>query len=147
MLTDWINENNLQLFTQVDDWRQAVALSIRPMIDNGSVEPRYLDAIYAMHEEIGPYYVLGEGIAMPHSRPEDGVIKTALSLMIISEGVKFGSPDNDPVYVVFALAAIDSHSHIEMIASLSKLFCEDEIVSRLKNAGSKIEVLDIISLF
>ncbi|MBJ7220363.1 MULTISPECIES: PTS sugar transporter subunit IIA [unclassified Brenneria] len=147
MLTDWINENNLQLFTQVDDWRQAVALSIRPMIDDGSVEPRYLDAIYAMHEEIGPYYVLGEGIAMPHSRPEDGVIKTALSLMIISEGVKFGSPDNDPVYVVFALAAIDSHSHIEMIASLSKLFCEDEIVSRLKNAGSKIEVLDIISLF
>ncbi|PWC09752.1 PTS mannitol transporter subunit IIA [Brenneria roseae subsp. americana] len=147
MLTDWINENNLQLFTHVDDWKQAVALAVQPMIDNGSVESRYLDAIYAMHEEIGPYYVLGEGIAMPHSRPEDGVIKTALSLMIISEGVHFGSPDNDPVYIVFALAAIDSHSHIEMIASLAKLFCEDDAVNQLKNARDKHEVLEIIRQF
>ncbi|MCV9878164.1 PTS sugar transporter subunit IIA [Brenneria izbisi] len=147
MLIDWINENNLQLFTRVNDWRQAVALAVQPMIESGAVESRYLDAIYAMHEEIGPYYVLGEGIAMPHSRPEDGVIKTALSLMIIAEGVNFGSPDNDPVYIVFALAAIDSHSHIEMIASLAKLFCEDDMVNQLKKAADKQKVIEIIRRF
>nr|WP_113868727.1 PTS sugar transporter subunit IIA [Brenneria salicis]NMN92018.1 PTS system ascorbate-specific IIA component [Brenneria salicis ATCC 15712 = DSM 30166]RBP59126.1 PTS system IIA component (L-Asc family) [Brenneria salicis ATCC 15712 = DSM 30166]RLM29699.1 PTS mannitol transporter subunit IIA [Brenneria salicis ATCC 15712 = DSM 30166] len=147
MLTDWINENNLQLFTRVNDWRQAVALAVQPMIESGAVESRYLDAIYAMHEEIGPYYVLAEGIAMPHSRPEDGVIKTALSLMIITEGVSFGSPDNDPVYIVFALAAIDSHSHIEMIASLAKLFCEDDMINQLKKTTDKHKVLEIIRQF
>ncbi|PWC13451.1 PTS sugar transporter subunit IIA [Brenneria corticis] len=147
MLTDWINETNLKVLTSVNDWRQAVKLAVQPMIDNGSVEEHYLNAIYAMHEEIGPYYVLGEGIAMPHSRPEDGVIKTALSLLIISEGVNFGSPDNDPVYVIFALAAIDSHSHIEMIASLSALFGEEKTIDRLKNAGNEREVLEIIRPF
>ncbi|WP_455864329.1 PTS sugar transporter subunit IIA [Pantoea agglomerans] len=147
MLTDWINESNLSLFNHVNDWQHAVKLAVQPMVDNGSVEPRYLNAIYDMHQEIGPYYVLGEGIAMPHARPEEGVIKTALSLIIISEGVSFNSPDNDPVYVVFALAAIDSHSHIEMIASLSRLFCEDDVLDKLKNARSKHAVLDILSQF
>lgn len=147
MLTDWINESNLNILTDVKDWQQAVELAVQPMIDAGAVEPRYLNAIYDMHREIGPYYVLGEGIAMPHARPEEGVIRTALSLVIISEGVSFNSPDNDPVYVVFALAATDSHSHIEMIASLSQLFCEEKIVEKLTNSGSKEAVLAILSQF
>lgn len=147
MLTDWINESNLNMFTRVDDWQQAVALAVEPMIARGEVEPRYLSAIYEMHREIGPYYVLGEGIAMPHARPEEGVINTALSLAIVSEGVSFNSPDNDPVYVIFALAAKDSHSHIEMIASLSQLFCEEETVEKMRNAVSKKDVLKILSQF
>ncbi|KGT94702.1 PTS system mannitol-specific transporter subunit IIA [Erwinia typographi] len=147
MLTDWINETNLNMVTHVEGWQQAVAIAVQPMVEAGAVEPRYLQAIYDMHREIGPYYVLGEGIAMPHARPEEGVIKTALSLLIISEGVSFDSPDNDPVYVVFALAAVDSHSHIEMIASLSQLFCEEETVGKLRSARTKQDVLAILSQF
>ncbi len=147
MLTDWINETNLNMVTHVEGWQQAVAIAVQPMVEAGAVEPRYLQAIYDMHREIGPYYVLGEGIAMPHARPEEGVIKTALSLLIISEGVSFDSHDNDPVYVVFALAAVDSHSHIEMIASLSQLFCEEETVGKLRYARTKQDVLAILSQF
>lgn len=100
-----------------------------------------------MHREIGPYYVLGEGIAMPHARPEEGVIRTALSLVIVNNGVEFHSEDNDPVYIVFALAAIDSNSHIEMIASLSHLFCDDEVVEKLRNCRSKDAVLQAIEQY
>src|SRR5476649_1406990 len=147
MLTDWINESNISIINHIENWQQAVALAVQPLIDSGAAEGRYLQAIYDMHREIGPYYVLGEGIAMPHARPEEGVIRTALSLVIVSEGVEFGSEDNDPVYVIFALAAIDSHSHIEMIASLSHLFCDDEAVKKLRGCQSKQEVLLAIRQF
>lgn len=147
MLTDWINQSNLTLLTHTDNWRKAVEIALQPMIDNGAVQPRYLNAIYDMHEQIGPYYVLGEGIAMPHARPEEGVNHTALSLLIVSEGVSFGSEDNDPVYVIFALAAVDSHSHIEMIASLSQLFCEDNVVEQLRQARDKPAVMKILQQF
>ncbi|MEJ5063457.1 PTS sugar transporter subunit IIA [Erwinia sp. MYb375] len=147
MLTDWINDSNLKLLTHTDNWRKAVEIALQPMIDNGAVQPQYLNAIYDMHEQIGPYYVLGEGIAMPHARPEEGVNHTALSLLIISEGVNFGSEDNDPVYVIFALAAIDSHSHIEMIASLSQLFCQDGVVEQFRQARDKSAVLNILQQF
>ncbi|NMP28383.1 PTS transporter subunit EIIA [Rahnella sp. SAP-1] len=144
MLTDWINEHNIRIIEHTDNWQSAVALAVQPLIDVGAVESRYLQAIYDMHREIGPYYVLGEGIAMPHARPEEGVIHTALSLVIVSGGVTFNSEENDPVYIIFALAAIDSHSHIEMIASLSHLFCDDEVVEKLRGCRSKQEVLQTI---
>ncbi|NDL62242.1 PTS sugar transporter subunit IIA [Acerihabitans arboris] len=147
MLTDWINKSNVRLINRAKDWHSAVALSVQPLIDQNAVESRYLQAIFTMHEQIGPYYVLGEGIAMPHARPEEGVIKTALSLVIVSEGVEFGSEDNDPVYIIFALAAVDSHSHIEMIVSLSKLFCDEEAVNTLKLAQDEQEILAILSQF
>ncbi|TCV95453.1 PTS sugar transporter subunit IIA [Biostraticola tofi] len=147
MLTDWINEGNIELIPYVKNWRDAVETAVRPLITTKAVEQRYLDAIFTLHEQIGPYYVLGEGIAMPHARPEEGVNKTALSLLIISGGVEFGSEENDPVYIVFALSAIDSHSHIDMIAGLSHLFCDDQKINQLKNATSKLEVLEIIRQF
>lgn len=147
MLSDWINDNNTTIITRIKDWQSAVALAVQPLIDSGAAESRYLQAIYDMHREIGPYYVLGEGIAMPHARPEEGAVRTALSLVIVSEGVEFGSEDNDPVYVIFALAAVDSHSHIEMIASLSHLFCDDEAAKKLKQSKNKQEALDIIRQF
>lgn len=147
MLTDWINENNISVINHIENWQKAVELAVQPLIDVGAVESRYLQAIYDMHREIGPYYVLGEGIAMPHARPEEGVIRTALSLVIVSDGVEFGSEDNDPVYIIFALAAVDSHSHIEMIASLSHLFCDDEAVKKLRGCQSKQDVLLAIRQF
>jgi PTS system ascorbate-specific IIA component len=147
MLNDWINENNTQIITKTQDWKSAVALAVQPLIDSGAAESRYLQAIYDMHREIGPYYVLGEGIAMPHARPEEGAVRTALSLVIVSEGVEFGSEDNDPVYVIFALSATDSHSHIEMIASLSHLFCDDVAAGKLKTSKNKQEALEIIRQF
>ncbi|HEY0210734.1 PTS sugar transporter subunit IIA [Acerihabitans sp.] len=147
MLTDWINESNVRLIDRAEDWQSAVALSVQPLIDQKAVESRYLQAIFAMHQQIGPYYVLGEGIAMPHARPEEGVIKTALSLVIVSQGVAFGSEDNDPVYIIFALAAVDSHSHIEMIVSLSKLFCDEAAVNTLKRAQNEQEILALLRQF
>ncbi len=147
MLTDWINESNIKLINRAQNWHSAVELAVQPLIDQGAVESRYLQAIYAMHEQIGPYYVLGEGIAMPHARPEEGVINTALSLVIVKDGVEFGSEDNDPVYIIFALSAVDSNSHIEMIASLSRFFCDDEAVKNLRSVSDKQQVLDIIRQF
>ncbi|EEW4869738.1 PTS transporter subunit EIIA, partial [Escherichia coli] len=39
----------VQVVEQVKDWREAVAISCRPLIENGSIEPRYVDAIFRSH--------------------------------------------------------------------------------------------------
>lgn len=54
-----LNTEVVQVVEQVKDWREAVAISCRPLIENGSIEPRYVDAIYHSHDTIGPYYVVG----------------------------------------------------------------------------------------
>lgn len=130
MLTDLLTPDVIRIHTDCKDWRHAVALACEPLLTNGSIEPGYVEAIYRSHEAIGPYYVVGPGIAMPHARPEDGANRLAMSLTVIEQGVNFDSDGNDPVKLLIVLAATDSHSHIEAIAQLAALFdCEEDTAS------------------
>lgn len=97
MLKTLLTPDVVQVIPQVKDWREAIKIACQPLIDKGCIEPRYVDAIYKSHEQIGPYYVLGPGIAMPHARPEEGVNQLSLALTIIEKGVEFGADENDPV--------------------------------------------------
>ncbi|MCL6408402.1 PTS sugar transporter subunit IIA, partial [Dickeya dadantii] len=112
-----------------------------------SIEPTYIEAIYRSHEAIGPYYVVGPGIAMPHARPEDGVNKLSVSLTLIRDGVAFHSDGNDPVHLLIVLAATDSNSHIDIISQLAQLFDTPDDVAALINATEIEQVLSVISRY
>lgn len=147
MLKTLLTPDVIQVVSQAKDWREAIALSCKPLIDNGSVEARYIDAIYRSHEAIGPYYVVGPGIAMPHARPEEGVNKLSLALTLITEGVTFNSEGNDPVKLLIVLAATDSNSHIEAISQLAQLFDNEDDVQALLNAKTQQDILSIIARY
>lgn len=120
MLKTLLTPDVVQVIPQVKDWREAIKIACQPLIDKGCIEPRYVDAIYKSHEQIGPYYVLGR-IAMPHARPEEGVNQLSLALTIIEKGVEFGADENDPVKLLIVLAATDNDSHINAIVKLAEL--------------------------
>lgn len=143
MLNEWLTRETIQVVDTVDNWQAALKTACKPLIDSGKVEPSYLDAIYASHEELGPYYVVGPKIAMPHARPENGVNELALGLTVIKQGVSFGSEGNDPVYLLFTLAAIDSDSHVGMISQLAELFMNDSDIESLCQSNTADEILAI----
>lgn len=69
-LVDVINDRAYQ-------WQDAVKKTTQYLEDKGYVSQQYADAIIQSTEENGPYYVLCPGLAMPHARPETGVLKRA----------------------------------------------------------------------
>ncbi len=145
MLKTLLTPDVVQVIPQVKDWREAIKIACQPLIDKGCIEPRYVDAIYKSHEQIGPYYVLGPGIAMPHARPEEGVNQLSLALTIIEKGVEFGADENDPVKLLIVLAATDNDSHINAIVKLAELFDNQDDIDILLQAKSKAEVLAVIN--
>ncbi|EPG6064785.1 PTS sugar transporter subunit IIA [Proteus mirabilis] len=145
MLKTLLTPDVVQVIPQVKDWREAIKFACQPLIDKGCIEPRYVDAIYKSHEQIGPYYVLGPGIAMPHARPEEGVNQLSLALTIIEKGVEFGADENDPVKLLIVLAATDNDSHINAIVKLAELFDNQDDIDTLLQAKSKAEVLAVIN--
>ncbi|EYU17188.1 MULTISPECIES: PTS sugar transporter subunit IIA [Photorhabdus] len=147
MLKRLLTQDVIQVIPDIENWREAIAIACQPLVENGAISSRYIDAIYRSHEAIGPYYVVGPGIAMPHARPEEGVNKLALALTVISNGVGFGSAENDPIKLLIVLAATDSHSHIEVIAQLAKLFDNQQDVALLMSAKSKEEILAVINQY
>ncbi len=103
-----------------------------------------MDAIFRSHEELGPYYVVGPSMAMPHARPEDGVNRLSLAITVIQQGVHFDSEGNDPVKMLVTLAATDSESHVGAIAQLAELFMNEEHVEQICNAQTIEDVLAVI---
>ena len=127
-------------------WQDAVKKTTRYLEEKGYVSSDYADAIIESTHENGPYYVLCPGLAMPHARPEKGVIKTGLGIHIFPTAVDFGS-DLGPANIVITLAAKDADTHIEVIQALSELFIEEENITKLAQAATKEQVLDIIKAY
>ncbi|WP_039908250.1 PTS sugar transporter subunit IIA [Candidatus Regiella insecticola] len=145
MLKELLTSDVIQIVPQASNWRDAIAIACRPLIDNDAIEPRYVNAIYRAHEAIGPYYVVGPGIAMPHARPEEGVNKLSLALTIISNGVTFYAREKDPVKLLIVLAATDIHSHINALSQLAKLFTDQADINAILNAKNSNDILSIIA--
>ncbi|MFO3903638.1 PTS sugar transporter subunit IIA [Enterobacter hormaechei] len=136
MITTWLPAENIQIVDSVSDWKKAIRLSAQPLLAKKAMTEEYIEAIFNSHQELGPYYVLAPGLAMPHARPEQGAIKNGLSLLHIKQGVSFDAEENDPVYVVIMLCALSGDEHINMITSLADIFSDDERLSALLTASS-----------
>lgn len=145
MLRSLITKDRIQITESQTDWESAIRRLCIPLINDGSIEQRYIDAIIDSTNKLGPYYVLGPSIAMPHARPEQGVMNNGLALLIVKNGVNFNSEENDPVKLLLLLAAKNSNNHIELIQSISQLFCNEEDVNKIVESNNINMVLDVLA--
>ena len=134
MIRDWLTPDKINVINSIDNWKNAVRLSAEPLLAQGYMAEHYIEAILKSNEELGPYYLLAPGLAMPHARPEQGALRNGLSLLHIKEGISFGSTENDPVYVIIMLCARSGNEHITMIGELAELFSDQQKLERLLKA-------------
>ncbi|HCH39107.1 MAG TPA: PTS mannitol transporter subunit IIA [Enterobacter sp.] len=145
MITTWLPVENIQIVDSVSDWKKAIRLSAQPLLAKETITEEYVEAIFKSHQELGPYYVLAPGLAMPHARPEQGAIKNGLSLVHIKQGVSFNANENDPIYVVIMLCALSGDEHINMITALAEIFSNDERLSALLKASTMETIQTVIN--
>jgi len=127
----------------VEDWQGAIRAVGKLLVEDGAVEERFVDAMIRVAIEFGPYIVVAPGIALPHARPEDGVINASIAIARLKTPVNFGNEDNDPVYLVVALAAVDNKQHIEGLQQLALVLGNNEKIQAIKAATTPEEILDI----
>lgn len=143
MLNELITEQTIQLRTRAADWKEAIRLAAKPLIDSGSIEERYVTAMIESINQLGPYVVLAPKVAIPHARPEHGVNQLSMSFLRLREAVLF--PQNKAVHLIFVLAAADNESHLLALAQLSELLAKEEEIERLIQAETTEEVMNMIN--
>ncbi|MTI94711.1 MAG: PTS sugar transporter subunit IIA [Firmicutes bacterium] len=144
-LKDLILPEYISLSVEARDWRQAIEISCAPLLGK-AISENYVKAIIKNFEELGPYMVIGPGIAMPHARPEEGVLQTAMSLTVLKTPVAFGHKANDPVRLLITLCALDSEMHLQAVAELMGVLENKQRVNALMSAQSVIDVLRVIEM-
>ncbi|MCP6588322.1 PTS sugar transporter subunit IIA, partial [Klebsiella pneumoniae] len=77
------------------------------------------------------WYILTAEFALPHARPDEGVLSphSVLSLVCCAEAVAF--PDHPDVRLIIVLAAADSEQHIQTIQRLVCWLDEGDRLHRL----------------
>ena len=143
MLREFLNEN-VNLIESTANWEESVKLAAKPLLDKGFISENYVNAMINDINRLGFYIVLREGVAMPHSRPENGVLQTSMALLKLKNPVNYG--DNQ-VKLIFILAAEDSEKHIEALTGFSELLQNDDEVEALMNAKTTEEVIGIINKY
>ena len=70
-------------------------------------------------------------------------MKASIAVVRLDTPVNFGNKDNDPVYLLVALAAIDHNQHIDGLRELAGVLGDEENIKLIKAAKTKEELLKV----
>ncbi len=115
-----IENNSIKLHQSASNWEEAIKIGTDLLVAAGTIEPRYYDNIVSKIKEMGPYIILAPGLAMPHARPEEGVIKTSFALVTLDTPIYFDGED-EPVDVLLTLAGSDSDQHMQGLMEITQV--------------------------
>lgn len=141
---DSLTSDHIEVKLEASSWEEAVDGVGMIMVRTGLTHQAYTEAMKETLKSLGPYSVIAPGIAMPHARPEDGVIQTGFSLITLEQPVKFGSKANDPVDIVIGFAALDKQNHITALKEIATCFGDNKFIQNIRAANTKKDLLLIL---
>ena len=141
-----IVEDMIRVQEQASDWKQAIKAGISCLVEAGKVLWVYYDAVVQAVEKNGPYFVIMPGVALPHARPTDGVIKSGFSLVTLKTPVNFGIPENDPIHTLlsFASTGADTEDIERLLGEAVTLFEDVYRLNKIAHAATMQQLHSIL---
>ncbi len=144
-LIDLLHPENIIFGKKAADWKDVIRMAAAPLEEQKLIDPSYCRAMIRLTEEYGPYTTLAPGVILLNARPNDGVNKLCMSMLILDRPVDFGQSLN--ISIAFVLGASDNHSHLNALFQLSKICEQEEFISGLKKCTRTSEALRAIWLY
>jgi len=136
----FLEESIVEFNAEATDAEDAIRRAGRLLVTEGYAREEYVEAMVKSYRENGAYFVIAPGVAIPHARPESGTLRSAVSLVTLEKGVDFGHSANDPVRLVFGLAASSGEEHLKVIQKIAKFLGKKENTKKIQQAQSYQEI-------
>lgn len=140
-----LGENEILLDYTCQSPEEAIRLSAKPLMENGSIRPRYVEAILDFYHENGAYFVYCPHVALAHAGPEDGVNAFGFSILRLNPGIPFRREEFDPVLYVICMSLTDKKSHTREVLNILNLFSIPENIEILNDLTTAKEVCQFIN--
>ena len=144
-ITELLDKKSVKLDAAPKSKNEALDMAVDLMADSGKIKDKeaYKKLVYAREEESTTG--AGEGIAIPHGKG-DCVENPGLAAMVIKDGVDFASLDEEPVNILFLIAAPDTEDnvHLDVLSKLSMMLMDEDFRNNLINAKDVDEFIEII---
>lgn len=142
-----LTEKHIQIDVECTDWKDAIRSAALPLLKEGYIEERYIEAMIHNVEENGPYIVLSPGFAVPHEGLEMGSIQVGMNLIRLKTPVTFGAEEFDPVEFVCCLSAVDHKTHLKALFNLVNMLGKEEFKQALHMAKTSEEAAAIVEKY
>lgn len=134
-----LDESRICIFSDRCSWQNSVRIAGRCLLDNRSIEPKYLDTMITQLQYYGPYMFLTENVLLAHAKPEDGVNCLDVSMALFRESVWFS--DSKKAKIIWVLAAEDQEKHLKILQDILTLTGDSKFLSDIENAKSSTDIL------
>lgn len=146
-LKDLLNESTILLNQDTNDWKEAIKISSKSLLDLGYIQESYIKAMIKNIEDLGPYIIILENVALPHTKPENGVNRVGMSITTFKNEVYFSENNRHKARIFIVLAPTDKYSHLNALMSINKILSNKDNLEKILNANSKSEVIEIIDKY
>lgn len=142
-LSDILTEENILLNQSAEIWEEAVIKGGEILLHNGYVSKKYVDSLAENIKKYGSYVVISEGIALPHSKTDNAVLKTGMSLVTLKEPVIF--PGDKKVSIILSFSSFDMNEHFTALSDLNELIFGHEFFENIMKARYPKDVIRYIN--
>lgn len=138
-MTELFSNDNIFLNVSVGSQDEAIEKLVVLLVDNGSVNEAYIQAMKEREQLVSTF--MGNGLAIPHGTDEakGDVLASGLTLLQVPEGVDW---NGETVKVVVGIAGKDGE-HLDLLSKIAITFSEEENVDRIVNAKSAEEIKQV----
>lgn len=125
----------------VANYSEAIFAAGELLLEEGAIHADYIAEMVAVVDELGPYMVVTDGVALAHAKPGDLVFRDSISLAVLSDEVDF---KGKPVRAVFALAATDHDAHIDRLGRVAELLADEQERSLLLSGEPSLTLINTL---
>ncbi len=122
--------------------QEAIHHVARLLIQNGNIDPRYVDSMFDREKVANTY--LANGIAIPHGMPENRelVLKTGIAVLQVPDGVEWN--EGEIVHLVVGIAAA-SGEHLGILRKLTGVVSDEELAASLSVTTDKLDIIEALT--
>lgn len=130
-LTHYLKPRYVQFVEKVENWQEAFRIACQPLLDDQVIINEFVVDCEKQIKKADYYGFLGEKMAIPHTRPENGVLKDGISFLVLKEPVEF--PNGQWIYFIVPLAFYNLTRHLRAVNQLAELGSKKELLTQMIN--------------
>lgn len=132
--------NMIQVLDHIDSLPEGIEVGTKLLFEHGYTDSNYGIALIKNFEEYGNRYIISPYLILPHARPEQGVLRSGISMILLKQPYYYRELKKS-IRLIVILAAVDSRTHLEYLKEISKIFSSDLFLKRILSSHTKEQLL------
>ena len=144
-LTHYLNKGHIMICREECDWKEAITMSCKPLLDDRSIDQNYIDSILYDQMHRGLSMFLADEIVLAHSAIENGVHKLDVAMTLFRYPVTF--LNGQKARIIIALCAEDQTKHIRILKDVLNIFSKKKNIDHLISLQTTKEVYEYLKSY